>query len=158
VFSLSSIELGVRFVGFAAAELARLRSPLNVKNNETLGRELFSGHLKGKRLRVNAFLINEISESGISLDRLSLAPRRLFSAVGREAAAKRSVNFKGFAEFDCASLRAIELDDGTRLDAVGDPTFENAFHADVALMPDRGDDYYLFVATELKDISQPHLE
>jgi len=158
VFSLSSIELGARFVGFAAAELARLRSPLRVEDSERLGRELFSGHLKGKRLKVNAFLINEKSESGLSLDRLSLAPRRLFSAVGRAAAARRSVKFKGFATLDCAKLRSVEMDDGIRLDAVGDPTLENAFHADVALLPDKGDDYYLLVATELNSISQPDLE
>jgi len=32
------------------------------------------------------------------------------------------------------------------------------FMPDVALMQDRGDDYYLLVATELKAISQPDLE
>lgn len=134
------------------------RSPSTIPGQEALGRALFSGHVKikasGAKLFPNAFLINSKSESGISVNRTSLAPIHLFGMLGAKSAKQRNVNFYGFAEFNAGVLSAITLDDGYELLAEGASTLSNPFHADIALPADRGKDYYVFIATELVKYSR----
>lgn len=153
---ISSIELWLRFIAYALTTLTRFGWPLTVRGSDLLARELYSGHVKKSgALKPNAFLINAKSEFGISVNRWSLAPERLFVQLGLASARRRKVNFKGFAEFRAASLETVALDDSWQLRAVGAPTFQNAFHADIPLPPDKDEDYYLFVATELVDKAKP---
>jgi len=158
---LCSIELWLRFVVLAVQRLVRLRSPLTIYDGDVLARALFSGHVKknGRTLRPNAFLINTKSEFGISVHRWSLAPSRLFTALGLAAARRRGINFKGFAEFDAKSLAKAVLEDW-QLQAVGAPMVQDAFHADILLPRDREEDFYLLVASEfverIKPTTQPY--
>lgn len=147
-----SIELWFRFVFYALKSIGFFRSPLLVRTDEVLNRALFSGHLKndGITLRPNAFLINWKSEHGLSVDRASLAPIRSFRALAEASAKRRKVNFYGFAQFAAESLSTIKLEDSWKLRARGVPTVLNPFHSDIEYPQERGKDYYLFIATELK--------
>ena len=154
-----SIELWARFVWYAIGSLLNLRSPRTVVDSEFLAKALFSGHVKkdGVTLKPNAFLINAKSEYGISVHRWSLAPSRLFNALGVASALRRGhgTKFYGFAQLLAGSLSAVVLDDGWRMKAIGVPTRRDPFHADIPLPPDREKDYYLFVATELLEKVKP---
>ena len=154
----SSIELWLRFLWFALRALISFRSPLAIDENDVLAKALFSGHTKKSgALKVNAFLINDKSEYGISVHRWSLAPARLFLSLGLEAARWRGTNFKGFAEFNASVLSSIVPDDGWKLVAKGVPTLGDAFHADILLPRDKGEDYYLFIASEFVRKATPVL-
>lgn len=147
----SFIELWLKFLLYGLRSLFSLRSPLTVLGEERLHRALFSGHVKndGITLNPNAFLINHKSEHGISVNRASLAPLRLFRKLAEISATARRVNFKGFAEFQATALNSIKLQDSWRLGARGAPTSENPFHADIALPEKKEKDYYLLIAIEL---------
>jgi hypothetical protein len=151
MLSVHSIELWIRFLLFGLISIIHFRSPLTIQRSEKLGRELFSGHVKndGITLRPNAFKINRKSENSISLDRISLSPIRLFTSLALTVAKRRRVNFKGFAEIDPDAFTRVRLEGDIVLSVKGDPTRSNPFHANVPLPPDRDDDFYLFVATEL---------
>ncbi len=147
-----SFELWLRFIAYVFKALARLQSPLTIRDGDLLAKELFSGHVKKSGgLTPSAFLINGKSAFGISTDRWSKAPERLFVALGLASATRRKdgSKFKGFARFDTASLKSIKLEDSWQMRALGVPTLRNPFHADIPLPVDKGDDYYLYVATEL---------
>ncbi len=156
MLSVHFIELWIRFLLFGLISIIRFRSPLAILNSEKLGRELFSGHVKndGITLRPNAFKINRKSENSISLDRISLAPLRLFTSLALAAAKRRKVNFKGFAEIAPDAFTRVQLEGNTVLSVKGDPTKSNPFHANVPLPPDRDDDFYLLIATELLQYAQ----
>ncbi|MBF8254724.1 MAG: hypothetical protein HW373_1419 [Deltaproteobacteria bacterium] len=154
-----SIELWLLYLPFVFKCVIRLVSPSRIFELERLGRALFSGHVKktltDPRILPNAFMVNRKSESGISTNRISLAPLRLFSELGDMSAAEKSArqgrvdNFYGFAAFDGGVPQRIKLEDGFALLPKGIPTRSNPFHADIRLPPDRKKDYYLFIATEL---------
>ena len=150
---MCSIELWLRYLAFLLKCAARLVSPVKISELEPLGRALFSGHVKiktsGPKISPNAFMINSKSESGISVNRTSHAPLRLFSILGQKSAAKRSVNFYGFASFSGGSPSRVKLEDGFKLSPRGVPTILNPVHADISLPPDRKKDYYMFIATEM---------
>jgi hypothetical protein len=146
-----SFELWLRFVYYCARTIARVRSPFAIAPTEILGRELFSGHVNnaGNVLKPNAFLINHKSEFGISLDRMSLAPRHLFAALGEKAAARRNVRFKGFCTIEPDAISKVQHDGTSVLRVRGEPTCPNPCHANVPLPRDRDKDFYLLMATEL---------
>lgn len=156
---MCSIELWFRYLAFLLRCALHLQSPLKIPELELLGRALFSGHVKiktsGAKIFPNAFLINLKSESGISVNRISLAPLRLFRAIGQKSAQARSLkqrrvdNFYGFAEFEGGVPSKIKLEDGFALLPIGVPSIVNPYHADIPLPPDRKKDYYLLIATEM---------
>lgn len=107
------------------------------------------------KIEVGAFVASASNRFGISLDRWSQAPERLFKTLAQKVAKKRSQNFKGFALFDAANLQSVRVKDLQEIRAVGVPTKRNPFHADILLPTDREKSFYLLVATELRDKTKP---
>jgi len=108
------------------------------------------------RIEVSAFIATRSNGFGISLDRWSKAPERLFKLLGEKAAVTRHPhNFKGFAVFDATRLKSICIEDLQQIRALCAPTKRNPFHADILLPSDRDPSFYLLVATELRDKLSP---
>jgi hypothetical protein len=154
---LCSIELWFRFAYYTFAALCRGGSPLTIRDRDILARQLFSGSVKQSgKIEVGAFIASASSGFGISLDRWSKAPERLFKALGREAGKKRRPqNFKGFALFDAADLKSVHVKNEQSIYAVGVPTKGNPFHANISLPPDRGKSFYMLVAIEILNKTKP---
>jgi len=153
-----SIELWLRFLAYSIKTLWVRRSPLAVLDEEVLARQLYSGHVrKNGRLNPSAFIASARNGFGLSVDRWCKAPERLFLANALLAARRRQggQKFKGFARFDAASLKSIELGDSLHPRAIGAPTLRNPFHADIPLPPDKEEDYYLLIATEFINKANP---
>ena len=129
---------------------------MTIRDGDVLARQLFSGHVRPNgKIELSAFIASASNGFGISLDRWSKAPERLFKALGMKAAKRRSQNFKGFALFDALGLKSIHVKDESEIRALGVPTRRNPFHADIQLPPDREKSFYLLVATGLRDKTKP---
>lgn len=103
------------------------------------------------KLEVGAFVASASNRFGISLDRWSKAPERLFKGLAQRAAKNRSQTFKGFALFDAVTLKSIRVKDLQEIRAVAVPTKRNPLHANISLPPDREKSFYLLVVAELRD-------
>lgn len=154
---LCSIELWLRFIWYSIHTLCVGKSPLTIGDGDILARQLFSGHVRPSgKVEVSAFIASASNGFGISLDRWSKAPERLFKALAIAAAtARRSQTFKGFALFDAASLKSIHITGEPSIRASAVPTKKNPFHADIQLALHRDKSFYLFVATELRNKTKP---
>lgn len=160
-YLLASCKLWVLFLQHSSSALAGLRSPMSVNDREVMGRELFSGHLdnkKKRRLKPNVFMPKD--KKGISVNRLSLAPRDLFLALARRHLYKRrrratATNFYGFAEISAGDIRNASIGGSdNRCEVQGTVTAANPFHADIRLPPDTEKDARLEVARQLLEAAR----
>jgi len=122
-----------------------------------LARELYSGHVRRNgKIEVNAFLASARNQFGISVNRWSKAPERLFKTLGFDAASRRkNQNFKGFGCFQTQALAQILVDGSLPVRVIGAPTRRNPLHGDIPLPPARAEDYYLLIATEFIRKTKP---
>jgi hypothetical protein len=143
------------FLSFSTKCIFSGRSPLYVDDQEKLGRWLFSGHFKKKKIQPNAFMGGKTR--GISVSRLAHAPLKFFTQLGlkererRAANVSHTVNFYGYAVIAASDVRSVDLDSGDDLVPKGSPTLDNPLHADI-LRPsawDKDKDLELAIADAL---------
>jgi hypothetical protein len=121
-------------------------------DGDVIARQLFSGHVKPSgKIEVTAFVASASNGYGISLDRWSKAPERLFKTLAQKAAKRRTQNFKGFALFDAATLKSVRVKDLGEIRATSALTKRNPFHADILIPPNRDRSFYLQVAAEIRE-------
>lgn len=128
------------------------RSPNVVLDSEMLGREVFfRSHIResANRVKPGLFLPKESERRPFSVNRLTLANRLIFVALGKVQARARRSNFYGFAELTAAEARRVRGDDGWQMDVRGTPTLRNPLHADLSIWDDKGKDYDLMIAGQL---------
>lgn len=127
-------------------------APSNVANAEVLGREVFSRSnftVSTGRIKPGLFLPKEIDRKPLSVNRLSLARRKLFVALGQLHGSRRQNNFYGFAELSAEAVRQVRGDDGWQMDVRGTFLFGNPLHADLSISEEKGIDYDLLIADQL---------
>jgi len=134
----------------------RIRRPCYVDDSETLGRELFNGHLNKSKTALTPAAFLQKGGRHLSCSRLSLAARILFLTLAGQHMNKRrkrvaSTRFYGFAEITAANVRALCVDGLSCAHPIGVPTIENPFHSDIRLPPDMQKDFFLDVATKLRN-------
>lgn len=147
-----SSKLWLHFFLFSVKRLLLLRWPLHVRDEETIGRAIFSSkqiaHASGT-VKINAFLPKR-GDDGISTDRLGCAPRRLIenraSFDGKRR--KTPATFYGYAELRAEQVRAIVIDQRAQVEVIATPTLSNPVHGEVTLRDD-GDDFRMAVADAL---------
>jgi hypothetical protein len=149
-----SFKLWFIFCYVALKNCFRLRRSGVVEDTESLGRALFSGHVKKGRIQPSAFMPKRGSRA-LSVNRLSHAPHEWFMELSQRDASRRAiksqkiVNFYGFATIRAQKLRGISFGDNMKFSVRGTPTFGNPLHADIVLPPDEGKDLDLAIVDAL---------
>lgn len=137
--------------------VSQRRSPHFVADFELLGREVFSGnHIRkgAKKVKPGLFLHKRSRRRPFSVNRMSLANRSLFMALGRLHGQKRNHTFYGVAQFTAAMVRTVQGDDGWQMQVRGTPSFANPLHADLTIPEDKGKDYDIMIADQLCKIAE----
>jgi hypothetical protein len=131
---------------------------LAIQPQDVLARELFSNHLKPSgKLELNAFLVSERNDYGISLNRWCKVPRRLYESLALQRR-RGPLKFKGFALFRATDLELVSTLDSDHLRAYGEPVRENPFHANVPVQRSREKSYYMQIASEMINKVKPKIE
>lgn len=145
-----SCRLWAHFVLYCIQRASARQQPLGVGDHEMLGRAIYSDRQirrSTSAVKVNAFLVPS-EQSGISVDRIECAPRKLLEyRAGLDGHRRRTPQrFKGYAELRVSDVRTLRLSITAGIPVCATPKLRNPAHADLVLPPDDGDDLRMEIA------------